>query len=240
MGITDLKTEGDWRWTIDESKIRFSNWSTNQPDDNNNHEDCGHFWSHRHFEWNDAPCYLDKMGYICECSKCKICYQFIMQDYINVKESWFVTIDNASVAKTTSGMALTALEKSFKSLCEHNTECDTTLFCIYGTCQCAQMHYWNGHICVSKKFNGDVCSSSIECADNMECRYAICQCPKSEYWDNSKCTSKKSVNDACMKEGECGTTLYCARNVCQCASSDYWTGSTCLISMNIKYDIVLR
>lgn len=66
--MTDLKTEGEWRWANDDSKIRFSNWSPNQPDDNNNHEDCGHFWSHHHFEWNDAPCFLDKMGYICECS----------------------------------------------------------------------------------------------------------------------------------------------------------------------------
>ncbi|OPL33807.1 aggrecan core protein, partial [Mytilus galloprovincialis] len=72
MGMTDLKTEGEWRWANDESKIRFSNWSPNQPDDNNNHEDCGQFWSHHHFEWNDAPCYLDKMGYICECSNVRI------------------------------------------------------------------------------------------------------------------------------------------------------------------------
>ncbi|XP_052063187.1 perlucin-like protein [Mytilus californianus] len=67
MGMTDLNKEGDWRWE-DDSSVRFSNWSPNQPDDNNNREDCGHFWSLHHYEWNDAPCNLDNMGYICECS----------------------------------------------------------------------------------------------------------------------------------------------------------------------------
>ncbi|XP_076111582.1 perlucin-like protein [Mytilus galloprovincialis] len=67
MGMTDLKKEGEWRW-VDGSSVRFYNWSPNQPDDNNNREDCGHFWSLHHYEWNDAPCNLDNMGYICECS----------------------------------------------------------------------------------------------------------------------------------------------------------------------------
>ncbi|CAG2198463.1 unnamed protein product [Mytilus edulis] len=149
------------------------------------------------------------------------------------------TLTISSKVNSTDLDSETSTEKTFKSLCEHNTECDTTLFCIYGTCQCAQMHYWNGNICVSiqqdskfyiaEKFDGDFCRSSIACADNMECRDSICQCSESEYRDNSKCTAKKSVNDACVKQRECGITLYCARSVCQCASSDYWAGSKCLI-----------
>ncbi|CAG2199080.1 Perlucin-like protein [Mytilus edulis] len=68
MGAADFKTEGHWTWVHDSSKVRFSNWSAYQPDNGGNNEDCVHFWKSRQYQWNDAPCHLDNMGYICECS----------------------------------------------------------------------------------------------------------------------------------------------------------------------------
>lgn len=76
MGAADFKNEGHWRWVHDSSKVLYSNWSAHQPDNYRNNEDCGHFWSAHQYQWNDAPCHLDKMGYICECSHGSNCRPF--------------------------------------------------------------------------------------------------------------------------------------------------------------------
>ncbi|XP_071174080.1 perlucin-like protein [Mytilus edulis] len=68
MGSSDLKKEGDWRWVQDSSKVRFSQWLRGQPDNYGNNEDCGHFWPAHQYQWNDIPCSVDEMGYICESS----------------------------------------------------------------------------------------------------------------------------------------------------------------------------
>lgn len=67
MGMADFKTEGDWRWAYDSSNVSCSQWYPGQPDDMGG-EDCGHFWSSHQYQWNDAPCHLDRMCYIWECS----------------------------------------------------------------------------------------------------------------------------------------------------------------------------
>ena len=42
IGITDLETEGTYRYTSDGSVIEYTDWNTNQPDNYGNNEDCIH------------------------------------------------------------------------------------------------------------------------------------------------------------------------------------------------------
>ncbi|CAG2187380.1 Perlucin-like protein [Mytilus edulis] len=76
MGSSDLQKEGDWRWVQDSSKVCFSQWLPGQPSNLGNREHCGHFWSLHQFQWNDAPCGHNGMGYICECSNVSNCLPF--------------------------------------------------------------------------------------------------------------------------------------------------------------------
>ncbi|VDI48028.1 CD207 antigen [Mytilus galloprovincialis] len=64
MGATDF-TEGDWRWVNDLSKVQFTNWASNQPDNHQGKEDCAHFWHTHNYKWNDVKC-SNIYGYICE------------------------------------------------------------------------------------------------------------------------------------------------------------------------------
>ncbi|XP_052062581.1 C-type lectin domain family 17, member A-like [Mytilus californianus] len=76
IGASDLKKEGDCRWIHDSSKVCYSKWHPGQPSNYGNNEDCGHFASGYEYEWNDAPCNIERMGYICECSHGSSCRPF--------------------------------------------------------------------------------------------------------------------------------------------------------------------
>lgn len=67
MGLADFKIEGDLRWVGDSSAVSYSHWYRVEPSNSKN-ADCVHLWSQANYECNDAPCHLDNMGYICECS----------------------------------------------------------------------------------------------------------------------------------------------------------------------------
>ncbi|XP_036439288.1 C-type lectin domain family 17, member A-like [Colossoma macropomum] len=64
IGLTDTKTEGDWKWT-DGSAPTIKFWCPGEPNDSN-HEDCGELLSLTHTQkcWNDIPCHL-KEGWVC-------------------------------------------------------------------------------------------------------------------------------------------------------------------------------
>ncbi|KAJ6652988.1 hypothetical protein lerEdw1_010257 [Lerista edwardsae] len=64
IGLTDLGTEGIWRW-LDGSDYKrgFKYWKSEEPNDDQRNEDCAHLWIYG--EWNDVyctyPCY-----FVCE------------------------------------------------------------------------------------------------------------------------------------------------------------------------------
>ena len=75
IGLNDIAEERNWVWT-DGTRVNFTNWSADQPD-NANHfnpegEDCavlntyttGETW-HQPKKWNDAPCNTGQAA-ICE------------------------------------------------------------------------------------------------------------------------------------------------------------------------------
>lgn len=64
LGASDLSQEGTWRWANDNSKVNFNNWLRGQPDNQNN-EDCLHYWPKYNYGWNDNPC-RSSSWYICE------------------------------------------------------------------------------------------------------------------------------------------------------------------------------
>ncbi|CAG2215604.1 COLEC12 [Mytilus edulis] len=64
IGAHDSTRESRFIWVSDNTPVTFTDWSTNQPDNWRNGEDCVHFHSSTN-KWNDAGC-LHKMGYICE------------------------------------------------------------------------------------------------------------------------------------------------------------------------------
>ncbi|XP_075333315.1 ladderlectin-like [Odontesthes bonariensis] len=55
IGLTDVHKEGGWMWS-DGSKVNFTLWSENQPDNIGANEHCVNTNSGRAFRWNDLPC----------------------------------------------------------------------------------------------------------------------------------------------------------------------------------------
>ena len=65
IGANDINIEGDWVWGLDKSKLFFSDWHVNEPN-NDSSEDCGEIrWHNSLYKWNDALCCKDKI-YMCE------------------------------------------------------------------------------------------------------------------------------------------------------------------------------
>ena len=68
IGISDQDEEGHWRWT-DGSKLGFTNWGLNQPDDFGGRQDCAIIWnlnSNPNYAklWMDVEC-QSTAAYIC-------------------------------------------------------------------------------------------------------------------------------------------------------------------------------
>ena len=65
IGLSDIVYEGDWVWTSSQSSAIYSDWSPNQPDNYQAHQDCAMFFAPDGFHWNDHYCTV-KAAYICE------------------------------------------------------------------------------------------------------------------------------------------------------------------------------
>jgi hypothetical protein len=63
IGLSDLGTEGTFRWTDDSSPL-YTPWAEGEPNDYNAVEDCGQLYPAAR-KWNDSDCALLK-AYICE------------------------------------------------------------------------------------------------------------------------------------------------------------------------------
>ncbi|XP_048769474.2 perlucin-like protein [Ostrea edulis] len=65
IGLSDIVSEGEWVWTSTQTKASFVDWTPNQPDNSQGHQDCAMFFAPDGFHWNDHFCTV-KAGYICE------------------------------------------------------------------------------------------------------------------------------------------------------------------------------
>ncbi|XP_075159347.1 lectin subunit alpha-like [Haematobia irritans] len=65
IGGSDLGEEGKFVWSSTGKPFEFTNWQSQQPDNNKNDEHCVHYRRTSDFEWNDAQCW-EKFGFICE------------------------------------------------------------------------------------------------------------------------------------------------------------------------------
>uniref|UniRef100_A0A3B3HTR4 C-type lectin domain-containing protein n=1 Tax=Oryzias latipes TaxID=8090 RepID=A0A3B3HTR4_ORYLA len=63
IGLTDTVLEGTWKW-VDGSPLTLF-WGSDQPDDHNGEEDCGHIHDGFPGLWNDIKCH-SSMQWICE------------------------------------------------------------------------------------------------------------------------------------------------------------------------------
>ena len=55
IGLTDIHKEGEWMWS-DGSKVSFTQWKTNEPNNYGGNEHCVHTNSGTAFKWNDSGC----------------------------------------------------------------------------------------------------------------------------------------------------------------------------------------
>jgi len=68
IGIHDLDKEGNFTYLSNEQPIQFFNWSTGEPNDSKNGEDCVYVYENG--SWNDANC-THEYEFICEKPKIK-------------------------------------------------------------------------------------------------------------------------------------------------------------------------
>ncbi|VDI42117.1 Hypothetical predicted protein [Mytilus galloprovincialis] len=73
LGAADHLKEGDWRWMNDLSKVQYSGWHPNEPNNYGGNEDCALISiAHSSLSWNDGTC-KSSLGYICENQKGSMC-----------------------------------------------------------------------------------------------------------------------------------------------------------------------
>ncbi|XP_052805949.1 perlucin-like protein [Mya arenaria] len=54
IGIKDM-TDGEWRYTSDDSLVTFFDWDPSQPNKGSNAE-CAVLWADKDYKWGDHPC----------------------------------------------------------------------------------------------------------------------------------------------------------------------------------------
>ncbi|XP_076075934.1 perlucin-like protein [Mytilus galloprovincialis] len=67
IGLTDLR-EGEFRWSYDQEKAKFTSWNSKEPNNYGGNEDCaGHY--NNVDTWFDSSC-LTSLNWICERNFC--------------------------------------------------------------------------------------------------------------------------------------------------------------------------
>ena len=57
IGLTDRKSEGDWRLESSGLRPLYKNWGSSEPDGGHN-ENCAQIWN-KYLTWSDVPCDID-------------------------------------------------------------------------------------------------------------------------------------------------------------------------------------
>ena len=65
IGLNDLVTEGDFRWS-DGTKPTFAAWRSGEPNDFQMGEDCVRMRGGWEEKWNDLDCTIYNLGFVCE------------------------------------------------------------------------------------------------------------------------------------------------------------------------------
>ncbi|XP_071133298.1 perlucin-like protein [Mytilus edulis] len=68
LGLTDLH-EGNFRWSYDQEKAKFTSWNSGEPGNSRGNEDCAAHYGGHLDTWFDAPCY-NTYNWICERNFC--------------------------------------------------------------------------------------------------------------------------------------------------------------------------
>ncbi|XP_045182375.2 perlucin-like protein [Mercenaria mercenaria] len=68
LGMTDERTEHEWRWFNTDTQVSVFDWSPGDPDNVPTDEDCAIFWSDAGYKWADVPCSTFKAEPVCELS----------------------------------------------------------------------------------------------------------------------------------------------------------------------------
>ncbi|XP_038079449.1 echinoidin-like [Patiria miniata] len=63
-GLSDIDSEGNYKWVGINKPMTYSNWNTRQPDNAGHNEDCIEVVTHSGY-WNDIHC-TDRQPFICE------------------------------------------------------------------------------------------------------------------------------------------------------------------------------
>ena len=65
IGLSDIKTEGQFKWDGENTAAFFTNWISGQPDNSGGYEHCVHINFSYDYKWNDNRCSATFM-FICE------------------------------------------------------------------------------------------------------------------------------------------------------------------------------
>ena len=64
IGLSDQRSEGNWRWVGTQIHGQFFDWNPGEPNNYKN-EDCVGFCINHEYRWNDFSC-NDKLRPLCE------------------------------------------------------------------------------------------------------------------------------------------------------------------------------
>ncbi|CAF1544843.1 unnamed protein product [Adineta ricciae] len=114
------------------------------------------------------------------------------------------------------------------------------------SCDCANLTYWNGGSCVSKKLVDTSCFWNCECDSDrgLSCLNMTCLCPKYYYWSTVEnppaCVLQKNYSETqCFNTTQCdstqGLTCYLSGTACNCPTTSVINMCDCLPTQYYDY-----
>jgi hypothetical protein len=69
IGLTDIVTEGQWKYSSTGTSIQIENWLSGQPNNINGGQQCAYMWiqnGNTNGQWGDITCTTFSTSFICE------------------------------------------------------------------------------------------------------------------------------------------------------------------------------